>query len=164
MNTNESGSDSSLIHSISIACTQGPKRVNSSFPPLRTECPPGTCICERQALLASPDADPRALRVLLLTREEEKRLLARLENLRDLADLRHMQQRLLEQLGVQVSIAPGLSEVRSMRGIAIEVAAQPGLCRKTRQGIPAAIRRGLEQRPEIAFALLHENDLFGLAP
>ena len=67
------------------------------------------------------------------------------------------------QLGVQVSIAPGLSEVRSMRGIAIEVAAQPGLCRKTRQGIPAAIRRGLEQRPEIAFALLHENDLFGLA-
>ena len=29
---------------------------------------------------------------------------------------------------------------------------QPGLCRKTRQAIPAAIRRGLEKRPEVAYA------------
>ena len=41
-----------------------------------------------------------------------------------------------------------------MRGIVIELDNQPGLCRKTRQAIPAAIRRGLERNPEVAFRLL----------
>ena len=46
-----------------------------------------------------------------------------------------------------------------MRGIEIRVADQPGLCRKTRQSIPAAIRRALEKRPEIAYKLLDSHDL-----
>jgi hypothetical protein len=33
------------------------------------------------------------------------------------------------------------------------------LCRKTRTAIPAAIRRGFDNRPEIVYALLNERDL-----
>jgi hypothetical protein len=47
-----------------------------------------------------------------------------------------------------------------MRGIAIHLDELPGLCRKTRQAIPAAIRRALEKRPEIAYRLLDAHDLF----
>ena len=36
---------------------------------------------------------------------------------------------------------------------------QPGLCRKTRQAIPAAIRRARRKRPEVAYALLNAHDL-----
>ena len=50
----------------------------------RQSCPPGACICGREGLLDNPAAD---LRFLRLTRPEEKRLLERLENLRDLDDL-----------------------------------------------------------------------------
>jgi len=99
------------------------------------------------------------LRILRLTRQEENRLLARLENIEDLADLERMQRRIYEQLGIRVHIEPGPNEVRSMRGIRIDIADLPGLCRKTRQSIPAAIRRGLERRPEIAFSLLNAHDL-----
>jgi len=46
----------------------------SPFPyPIRTECPPGACVCDRDALLSEPNAD---LRVMRLTREEEKRCTA----------------------------------------------------------------------------------------
>lgn len=128
----------------------------SSTPPLRQPCPPGACDCGREQLLATPGSD---LRILLLTRNEEKRLLERLENLRDLDDLQHMQRRIYEQLGIRVEVAPGLNEVRSMRGIAIQIGELPGLCRKTRQAIPAAIRRGLERQPEIAYRLLDAHDL-----
>ena len=128
----------------------------TSAPQLRAPCPPGACDCDRERLLQTPGADTR---ILLLTRNEEKRLLERLENLRDLDDLRHMQQRMHQQLGIRVEVAPGFNEVRSMRGIAIEIAKHPGLCRKTRQSIPAAIRRGLERKPEIAWRLLDEHDL-----
>ncbi len=127
--------------------------------PLRTECPPGACVCEREALLQRGDAQD--LRVLLLTREEERRLVERLERLTSLADLRAMQQRLQAQLGVRVTVEPVTPEVRSLRGIAIVVHDQPGLCRKTRQALPAAIRKSLDQRPEIAWALLDEGGLFG---
>lgn len=41
-----------------------------------------------------------------------------------------------EQLGIRLDIEPGFNEVRTMRGIAIRLADQPGLCRKTRQAIP----------------------------
>jgi hypothetical protein len=99
--------------------------------------------------------------VLLLTRPEEKRLIERLEHLRDFDDLQHLQRRLREQLGIEVRIAPGVNEVRSMRGIVIEIPPQPGLCRRTRQAIPAAIRRGLERNPEVAFRLLDAHDLLG---
>ncbi|WP_414158346.1 hypothetical protein ACMGG8_21240 [Pseudomonas sp. BNK-45] len=125
-------------------------------PALRQPCPPGACICEREQLLDTPGAD---LRILLLTRQEEKRLLQRLENLKDLADLEHMQRQMLEKLGIRVQITPSDNEVRSMRGIAISLGELPGLCRKTRQAIPAAIRRAMENRPEIAYRLLDAQDL-----
>lgn len=99
------------------------------------------------------------MRILFLTRQEEKRLLERLENLQSLADLQRVQQRMFEQLGIRVELAPGFNEVRTMRGICITVEELPGLCRKTRASIPAAIRRGLEKRPEIAYELLNANDL-----
>ncbi|WP_176470072.1 hypothetical protein [Pseudomonas sp. Irchel s3f10] len=124
--------------------------------PLRSPCPPGACICGRDPLLETPGAD---LRILRLTREEEKILLARLEKLKDLADLEHLQKRMYEQLGIRVEVAPGFNEVRTMRGIAIQIDELPGLCRKTRAAIPAAIRRGLENHPEIAFGLLNAHDL-----
>ncbi|MBU1330121.1 MAG: hypothetical protein KJ884_09120 [Gammaproteobacteria bacterium] len=125
--------------------------------PLRSPCPPGACTCERERLLETPGVDTR---ILLLTRQEEKRLLERLENLQSLQDLENMQQRIFAQLGLRVTTLPGSNEVRSMRGIAIELGELPGLCRKTRQAIPAAIRRALEKRPEIAYRLLDAHDLF----
>ena len=131
----------------------------SPFPyPIRTECPPGACVCDRDALLSEPNAD---LRVMRLTREEEKRLLHRLENLSSLDDLRRVQARMEEQLGIRLSIGTSPNEVRTLRGILILVHEQRGLCRKTRQNIPAAIKKSMEQRPEIAYALLNEEGLFG---
>ena len=130
--------------------------MNSSLP-IRSPCPPGACTCDREQLLQLPGT---AARILLLTRQEEKRLLERLENIQSLDDLEHMQRRLHEQLGIRVEIAPGLNEVRRMRGVGIHIDDLPGLCRKTRQAIPAAIRRGLEKHPEIAYRLLDAHDLF----
>ena len=127
-----------------------------STPPLRSPCPPGACICERERLQALPGTDQR---ILLLTRQEEKRLIERLENLASLADLERLQQRMFDQLGLRVHVGPGDNEVRTMRGIRIELAELPGMCRKTRQSIPAAIRRGLEKNPEIAYTLLNAHDL-----
>ncbi|CAI8750011.1 hypothetical protein [Pseudomonas sp. IT-P294] len=124
--------------------------------PIRSPCPPGACICGRDPLLETPGAD---VRILFLTRQEEKRLLERLENLQSLADLERLQHRMYEQLGIRVDIVPSFNEVRTMRGIGITLGELPGLCRKTRQSIPAAIRRSLEKRPEIAFEILNANDL-----
>ena len=124
---------------------------------IRQPCPPGACDCDREQLLQTPGADAR---ILNLTRQEEKKLIARLEDLKSLQDLERMQQLMYQQLGIRVQVAPGHTEVRSMRGIQIEIDALPGLCRKTRQAIPAAIRRGLEKRPEIAYRLLDAHDLF----
>jgi hypothetical protein len=98
---------------------------------------------------AHPAPDSRAGKILL----------ARLEQLKDLADLRHLQDRMHEQLGLRVEVAPGFHEVRTMLGIEIQIEALPGLCRKTRKAIPAAIRRGLSNHPEIAFELLNAHDL-----
>ncbi|NWD08265.1 hypothetical protein [Pseudomonas gingeri] len=128
------------------------------MPPIRQPCPPGACICERERLLDTPGTD---LRILRLTRQEEKVLLDRLEDLKSLADLERLQQRMYEQLGIRVTIAPGPNEVRTMRGIGIHIDELPGMCRKTRQSIPAAIRRGLEKHPEIAYELLNAHDLLG---
>ena len=129
----------------------------TSSAPIRNPCPPGTCICGRDQLLDVPSAD---LRVLRLTLMEEQRLLARLENIQSLQDLQHMQQRLHEQLGIRLEVAPKTNKVRSLRGIGIQVQERPGLCRKIRQSIPLAIRKALEQRPEIVWRLLDANDLF----
>ena len=124
---------------------------------IRQPCPPGACVCDREQLLEAPGAD---LRILNLTRQEEKRLLDRLEDLKSLQDLERMQQLMYQQLGIRVHIAPGHTEVKSMRGIQIVIDELPGMCRKTRQSIPAAIRRGLEKRPENAYRLLDAHDLF----
>ena len=125
--------------------------------PVRTECPPGACVCERDALIQAPGGDTR---ILQLTQVEEKKLVTRLENITSLSDLRRMQERMEQQLGIRTSVSPGPNEVRTLRGIAVLVHEQPGLCRKTRQAIPAAIKKGMEQRPEIAYELLDEGGLF----
>ncbi|WP_025139222.1 hypothetical protein [Achromobacter sp. DH1f] len=124
--------------------------------PIRQECPPGACECDRDRLLADPAADAR---ILMLTKEQEKILVARLERIDSLEDLRAMQGRMQAQLGIVVRITPSDNEVRTSRGIAIQLDEQPGLCRKTRSSIPAAIRRGFDNKPEIVYALLNERDL-----
>ena len=108
--------------------------MSSKLFPLRTECPPGACVCERDALLQSPQADTR---VLLLTREEENRLVQRLERLTSLQELRHMQERMQAQLGIRLEIGTSGSEVRTLRVVTVLVLPQPGLCRKTRQALMA---------------------------
>jgi hypothetical protein len=125
--------------------------------PIRKECPPGACDCERELLLGDPDAD---LRVLRLTKEEEKRLVERIEAIATYAELMRIGQRLQEQLGISISILPSPNEVRTVRGFQIELQERRGLCRKTRQAIPAAIRRCLDTHPEIAWAILNAHDLF----
>jgi len=129
------------------------------FPPVppRPLCPPGACTCEIAALVQTPHGDRR---VLQLTRAEEQRLVQRLENLRDLHDLRHMQQRMAQQLGIGLTLSTGGQEVRSLRGIIVAVREQPGLCRKTRQAIAAAVRKSMAQRPQIAWDWLDEGGLF----
>lgn len=129
--------------------------MNCPFP-IRQECPPGACVCDRERLLADPAADVRVLR---LTREEERRLVARLEQIASLDDLRAMQGRIHAQLGIVIRITPSDNEVRTSRGISIQLEDLPGLCRKTRTSLPAAIRRGFDNRPEIVYALLNERDL-----
>lgn len=125
---------------------------------IRQECPPGACICERETLLCDPQGD---MRILRLTREEEARLVARLENIADYADLQYMQQRMYVQLGMVVRIVSSVYEVRTVRGLSIQVEARPGLCRKTRQAIPTALRRCFERNPQIVYDLLDAQGLFG---
>ncbi|WP_028104367.1 hypothetical protein [Pseudoduganella violaceinigra] len=125
--------------------------------PIRKECPPGACDCKRELLLDDPQAD---LRVLRLTKEEEKRLLERIEAIASYVELMRVSARLQEQLGVAVRIQPGPHEVRTVRGFQIELGNRPGLCRKTRQAVPAAIRKCLDRHPDIAFAILNAHDLF----
>lgn len=126
--------------------------------PIRTECPPGACVCGRDDLLNDPHGDVRVLR---LTREEEKKLIARIEGISSYADLKHIEDRLQEQLGIVLQISPGANEVRTVRGFSIQLVERPGLCRKIRQSIPAAVRRCLEKNPDIAYAILDAHDLFG---
>jgi hypothetical protein len=126
--------------------------------PIRVECPPGACVCERERLLADPQADLRALR---LTRAEELRLIERIERIDSYADLLRVQAMINQHLGVVLRIAPGVNEVKSVRGIIIAIDEQPGLCKKVRQSLPAAIRRTLEAHPRIMYDILDANDLFG---
>jgi len=126
--------------------------------PIRKECPPGACTCGRDDLLNDPQGD---FRILRLTSAEEKKLIARIESISSYADLKHVQERIHAQLGMVFRIAPGANEVRTMRGISIQFDEQPGLCRKIRQSISAAIRRCLEKNPEIAYDILNAHDLLG---
>ncbi|CAM3569965.1 Ribosomal protein S3AE [Bordetella sputigena] len=124
--------------------------------PIREECPPGACVCDRERLLRDPQGD---VRILQLTKQEEKRLIARIEAAKDLADLRHVGSRIEAQLGIRLHIAPGPNEVRTVRGFDIRLEDCPGLCRLTRKAIPAAVRRCLDARPDIAFEILNSHDL-----
>jgi hypothetical protein len=126
--------------------------------PIRVECPPGLCVCERERLLADPQADTR---ILMLTRDQEKKLLERIERIDSYAQLQHVGKLMYDQLGLELNIFPSALEVRTVRGLAIQVKELPGLCRKTRQAIPTAIRRCLDQHPEIVYAILDAHDLFG---
>jgi hypothetical protein len=126
--------------------------------PIRTECPPGACICEREILLADPDADLRPLR---LTRTEELRLLERIDAVTSYGELKRLQERIRANLGAELRITPGPNEVRTVRGILIVLEERPGLCKKVRQSVPAAVRRVLARHPEITYAILDANDLFG---
>jgi len=125
---------------------------------LREVCPQGLCTCERDELLANPAGD---LRILRLTKMEEKKLIARIEAISSYADLKHMEERMYAQLGIALQISPGLNEVRTVRGLNIVLEVQQGLCRKTQQTIPAAIRKCLERNPEITYAILDKDGLFG---
>ena len=124
--------------------------------PIRTECPPGACTCDRERLLEDPAAD---LRVLKLTREEEKRLLARIEAISNYDELRHMTARLQELVGIDLQITPSVHGVRTVRGLTIRLAERQGLCRKLRQSIPAAVRRCLDRKPDIIYAMLDAHGL-----
>jgi hypothetical protein len=125
---------------------------------VRKECPPQLCDCERELLLHDPQAD---LAILRLNLTEEKRLLAHIDGITTHAQLQKLQLLLKKNLGVELLIAPGSGEVRTVRGFQIRLLEQPGLCRKTRAAIPASVRRCLAAHPEIAFAILNENDLLG---
>jgi len=124
---------------------------------IRNPCPPGACECNLDSLLSDPSGDKR---ILALTREEEKRLLARLEAVSTLPELKRMLDRMRQLLGIELRIEPGPNEVRTTRGFQIQVAERPGLCRKTRQAIPAAIRRCLDNHPDVGYAILDEYGLF----
>ncbi|MGZ3236649.1 MAG: hypothetical protein ACXU8A_04660 [Burkholderiaceae bacterium] len=126
--------------------------------PIREECPPGTCVCERDRLLSDPAAD---IRILRLTKWEEKKLIAHIEKISTYDGLKRMGENLQAQLGVVLEIKPSLNEVRTVRGLNIQLVERAGLCRKTWQSIPAAIRRCLENNPEIVYAILDAHDLLG---
>lgn len=130
--------------------------------PIRKECPPGACACEREQLLGQLGSE--AARILLLTREEEKRLIERISRIETYADLLHVGQLLRRNLGIVLHISPATEEVRTVRGgLEIRLGDQPGLCKKTRETIPAAIRKCLENHPAIVYAILDAHDLLGAA-
>jgi hypothetical protein len=132
--------------------------------PLRTECPPGACVCDRDRLLAEAEADAEAdLRPLRLTRTEEQKLVERIEGIASYEELKRLQDRIRTNLGVELKIAPGPNEVRTVRGIVILLEDRPGLCKKVRQSIPAAVRKALDRHPEITWAILDAHDLFSAA-
>ena len=126
--------------------------------PIRTECPPGACVCDRDILLGDPNGD---IRILKLTREEEKKLIARIENISSYADLKKIAERMQAQLGIVLQIVPGIREVRTVRGLQIQLIERPGLCKKIRQSIPVAVRKCLDRNPDIVYAILNEHDLLG---
>ncbi|QYF92215.1 hypothetical protein KY495_15780 [Massilia sp. PAMC28688] len=127
--------------------------------PIRVECPPGLCECKRELLLGDPAADKR---VLMLTREQEKKLLDRIARIDSYGQLLHVQKLMFDQLGIELRITPSVRGVRTVLGLGIELVELPGLCRRTRESVPAAIRRCMRQHPQIVFDLLDAHGLPGL--
>src|SRR5678815_2912617 len=68
---------------------------------IRNPCPPGACECDRDSLLADPASDKR---VLALTKEEERKLLVRLEAISSLPELKRMVERMRQLLGIELQI------------------------------------------------------------
>lgn len=130
----------------------------TTIPILRPECPPGACNCDREQLLDDPGADLRPLR---LTRSEEERLVERINRIDSYADLLHVQTLIGRNLGTTLTITRVPNEVRTLRGIVVRLEDRPGLCRKVRQSVPAAVRQVLERHPDIAWAILDADGLFG---
>lgn len=126
--------------------------------PIRVECPPGLCECQREQLLGDPASDKR---VLMLTREQEKKLLERIDRIDSYDQLLHVQKLMFDQLGIELRITPSARGVRTVLGLSIQLADMPGLCRRTRESVPAAIRRCMKQHPQIVFDLLDAQDLLG---
>ena len=125
--------------------------------PIRAECPPGACVCGRERLLSDPEGD---MRPLAIDRKQEMRLVERIERIDSYADLRHVQELIRKNIGAELRIDRGPNEVRSVRGIIIVLEEKPGLCKKVRQSVPAAVRKRLQEKPEIAWAILDAGDLF----
>lgn len=126
--------------------------------PIRTECPPGACVCEREILLADPDADLRPLR---LTRMEEERLLERIDRVGSYEELKALQARIRANLGVELRITLNAKGVRSTKDVLVVLEDRPGLCKKVRKSVPNALRQVLDRHPEIAYAIVNAHDLFG---
>ena len=129
--------------------------------PIRKECPPGACVCGREDLLDAWERDGADIRVLRLTREEEKRLVEKIEAVASYEELGRIKQRLRELLGIELTITPSIHGVSTVMGLSIKLAEQPGLCRRTHEALPAAVRRCFREHPEIVYALLNSRDLLG---
>lgn len=138
--------------------------MNNPLPfPIRKECPPGACVCGRDDLLDAWERSPDGadIRVLQLTREEEKKLVAAIENLASYEDLGRIKRRLDDLLGITLTITPSARGVSTIMGLSIKLSEQPGLCRKTHEALPAALRRCFRSKPDIVYALLNARDLLG---
>ena len=125
--------------------------------PFRTPSPTGACDCQME-LLDAPEADAR---VRLLTAQQEKALIERIERIHSYEDLMRVIDLIYQQLGVHLRIAPGDGEVRTVRGLQIELLPQPGLCKKTRASLPKAMRRCLDANQHIVHELLDRHSLWG---
>lgn len=133
--------------------------------PIRKECPPGACECRQGELLAEWERDPATdIRVLRLNREEEKALIAHIEAIDSYEALQRIELRLFELLGIRLTITPSAKGVRTVMGLTIRLDDQPGLCRRTREKLPAAVRRCLNNHPDIVYALLNARDLLADGP
>ncbi|WP_229445558.1 hypothetical protein [Massilia sp. Leaf139] len=108
--------------------------------------------------MLDPDAD---VRPLAIDRKQEQKLIERIERIDSYADLRHVQELIRKNIGAELRITPGPNEVRTLRGIIIVLEEKPGLCKKVRQSVPAAVRKRLQEKPEIAYAILDAGNLFG---
>nr|WP_315250005.1 hypothetical protein [uncultured Duganella sp.] len=128
---------------------------------IRKECPPGACVCGREELLDAWERAPDGtdIRVLKLTREEEKKLIAAIEGIASYEDLRRIKHKLRELLGITLTITPSPHGVSTIMGLSIKLAEQPGLCRKTHEALPAAVRRCFRSKPDVVYALLNARDL-----
>jgi hypothetical protein len=129
--------------------------------PIRKECPPGACVCGRDALLEAWEQAPERedIRVLRLTRDEEKKLVAAIENIASYEDLGRIKQRLRDLLNITLTITPSARGVSTVMGLSIKLVEQPGLCRRTHEALPAAVRRCFRNHPDIVYALLNSRDL-----